>query len=29
VGILQLQVHRREIQGGTVQVSVKTCHYTS
>jgi hypothetical protein len=29
VGILQLQVHPREIQGGTVQVSVEIGHYTS
>jgi hypothetical protein len=29
VGILQLQVHPREIQGGTVQVGVESSHYTS
>ena len=29
VGILQLQVHPVEVQGGTVQVGVETDHYTS
>jgi hypothetical protein len=29
MGILQLQVHPREIQGGTVQVGVESGNYTS